>query len=147
MQIGDNLHEMSNPVVVVFFFFLFFFLFFCFFLGGGGAGAGGGGNKKNIINLSSAENAQRVVKVNYRQSSLCIIVLDCKFHTLNGRNGETRFITFVNVPVVSQRVHDVYTTSNQCRYDVMTFIQRLFNIWRCMNVDATLYKRLAAVGL
>ena len=34
---GDNLHEMSNPVT--------------------------GKNKKNIINLSSAENAQRVVKV------------------------------------------------------------------------------------
>ena len=39
MQIvlGDNLHEMSNPVFWE--------------------------NKKNIINLSSAENAQRVVKV------------------------------------------------------------------------------------
>ena len=34
---GDNLHEMSNPV--------------------------SGKNKKNIINLSSAEYAQRVVKV------------------------------------------------------------------------------------
>ena len=34
---GDNLHEMSDPVYVK--------------------------NKKNIINLSSAENAQRVVKV------------------------------------------------------------------------------------
>ena len=32
-----------------------------------------GKNKKNIINLSSAENAQRVVKVN--------VALSCLFHT------------------------------------------------------------------
>ena len=39
---GDNLHEMSDPVYVK--------------------------NKKNIINLSSAENAQRVVKVKSKLS-------------------------------------------------------------------------------
>ena len=34
-----------------------------------------GKNKKNIINLSSAENAQRVVKVNeYRQHKPCMII-------------------------------------------------------------------------
>ena len=36
VSLGDNLHEMSNPVL--------------------------GKNKKNIIDLSSAETAQRVVK-------------------------------------------------------------------------------------
>ena len=41
-KIGDNLHEMSKPV---------------FFLGGRG-----GGKKKNIINVLSAESAERVVK-------------------------------------------------------------------------------------
>ena len=30
-----------------------------------------GKNKKNIINLPSAENAQRVVKVNYPNSKTC----------------------------------------------------------------------------
>ena len=47
MQIGDNLHEMSDPV-----------FFVCFFLGGGGVK-----KKKNIISLSSAEFAYRVIKV------------------------------------------------------------------------------------
>ena len=41
---GDNLHEMSNPV---FFFFFFFFW-----------------KTRNIINLSCAEFAQRVVNIN-----------------------------------------------------------------------------------
>ena len=38
VSLGDNLHEISNPVFWE--------------------------NKKNNLNLSSAENAQRVVKVN-----------------------------------------------------------------------------------
>ena len=44
VSLGDNLHEMSNPVFWE--------------------------NKKNIINLPSAESAQRVVKVNIAFSDL-----------------------------------------------------------------------------
>ena len=40
ISIGDNLHEMSNPILRE-------------------------QNKKNVINLSSAELAQQVLKVNY----------------------------------------------------------------------------------
>ena len=41
-----------------------FTLYEILFSGWGGSGGGGGGNKKNIANLSSAELAQRMEKIN-----------------------------------------------------------------------------------
>ena len=52
----------------------------------------------------------------------------------------------------TKRAHDVYTTSSQRRCNVMhmTFIQHRLNVdatsWRCIDVEATLYRRHVPVG-
>ena len=119
VSLGENLHEMSNPVLWK--------------------------NKKSIINLSSAENAQKVVKVNIYLFVIYVYFILQKVALQFPLSGEVSFEPVHNKP---KQWHVRQTKTDQPGHPpdtsmISVFAVRMKKAWVLSYPVSILYKSIA----